>query len=618
MFKLTKNKIIFLVAALFLGALGGFAAIQNKYHVKKFVKENQFLYDQAIRVARIKNAVFGKTRGQGVALREIVLDRTDWQLEFDASRSLGKYDRFWGNIGFESFKTGVIGGKSRQLFEFIRETNQRTGGVTFGTQAFRYFRAHNLFSNGEPPWGEGLDIYRITPEGKTEYHWELLDQVFDELLAFQFKPIVEFGFMPDALASIPDRRQQWGKGNISPPKDYVEWERLVFETVRHLVQRYGEEELASWYFEVWNEPDLGWLFWIEDSDPKRKPYGDRKEYHKLYDHTARAAKAAFPEIRVGGPASAGADIDKLLEYIFIESADHQSNGTARIDFVSSHGYNFIGFDHRQNMKKSLVSKLFWKLSSCVDHDHENVRAAMARLPFLLTETGPKLKGKDNKNLGRYSAAWYAKMVAGMFYMGDEVGAPYRPREVVLWAAHQVVRNFDIRNGGIATSVKTEDGTKIVKFPIYNAIEALGYLSDERIELTSGSQFGDALHAIATRDNGNSVEILLYHLDEHGNEREHSGPDKVAVRMTIRNLPFTRFEVRQFAVDETHSNSYAVWLKQGRPRSFKRQQYDELVENQDLAEAVPVQPVQLDDTANFEINFEMQTQSLRLITLQNLQ
>ena len=526
----SKRILTALVILLVLGTAGGFLAYKQKYYVKKAIRGNDFLYEQAMKVARLKQKVTGGRR-EATELREVVVDRPRWDLVVDAAQSLGTYKRFWGNIGLESFKSGVLTGASRQLFGYIEAADKRVGGQTFERNAFRYFRAHNLFSNGVPPWGEGLDIYQVGPDGKTHYDWKLTDQVFDRLLEYKLKPIIEFGFTPDALASIPDRRQQWGKANISPPKDYAKWERLVFETVLHLVQRYGKAEVASWYFEVWNEPDLGWLFWIEDKDKRRKPYGDIKAYHTLYDHTVKAAKAAFPAIRIGGPASAGGDIDKLLEHIFVED-NRSTNGTSRIDFISSHAYNHVGFDYRQNMKMSLLSKIYWKLSSCTNHDHPSVREHVQSLPFLLTETGPKFKQRrEVVNRGRYSAAWYVKMVAGMFYLGDVLGKPFQPKEVVFWASNQVVRNFDIRNGGVATTVKTEKGTRVVKLPIFNAIEALGYLANERIALVAGSEFGDAVHAIATRAGDESVQVVVYHIDENVNERDASNRDSVTVSLS---------------------------------------------------------------------------------------
>ena len=619
MSRMLKSKIfITLAVLLLLGALGVGVAVQQKYHVKKFIKGYPALYDLAMKVAVVKKeisgALFGK-KEDGTKLRQIDVTKAHWNLVFDAGQSLGRYKRFWGDIGFESWKTGLLGGKSRQLFDYIAASNRRVGAGSFDRRAFRYIRAHNLYSNGQPPWGEGCDIYQTDSDGQVFYDWKTTNQIFDSILRMGFKPIIEFGFTPDALASIPDRRQKWGRGNISPPRDYRRWQNLVHQTVRHFVHRYGEDEVRSWYFEVWNEPDLGWLFWIESADTRRKPYGDLKEYHKLYDLTVKAAKAAFPGIRIGGPASAGGDIDRLLEHVFVDS-DQRTNGhLSRIDFVSSHAYNKVGFDHRVGRKQALLSKIFWKLDSSVNHDHPVIREKIKTLPFLLTETGPKPK-KNVIHKGRYNAAWYAKMVAGMFHLGDTLGWPFRPVEVVYWSAHQVVKYFDMKNGGIATTLKVDGNSIVLKLPVYNTIEALGYLSDDRIQLVSGSEFGETVHAIATKNGDQSVEVLLYHLNEDVDETATNGAvlDSVSVNVTIHNLPFEQFELREYIIDETHSNTYALWRKLGQPKKITRGELSMFKRSQGLALAAVTSEVALPGRNDLNLKFRMQTNSVRLFVL----
>ncbi|MFQ5649573.1 MAG: hypothetical protein ACE5IY_06490 [bacterium] len=625
MSRLLKSKLFLSLLLLFaVGAFGAALALRNKYQVKKFVRENKFLYEQAVRAGQVKNwlaqkfGVSGKQRN--ASHRKIDVYKQTWNLSVDASHSLGKYERFWGDIGFESWKAALLSSKSRELFEHIKAANARVGDGSFEHNAFRYIRAHNIFSNGQPPWGEGLEIYRTDTKGRASYDWTLTNKVFDKILSYGLKPIVEFGFMPDALASIPDRRQKWGRANISPPKNYTAWQNLVHATVKHLVARYGEREVASWYFEVWNEPDLGYLFWVEDPDPRRRPYGDMKEYHKLYDHTVAAARSAFPGIRIGGPASAGGAIAGLLEHLFLEN-----NGGAPgqkgspIDFVSTHGYNLIGHDYRQHQKVSLLGKIYWKLNSAVAHDHATIRSRIKTLPFLLTETGPKLRRKNEiVNKARYIAAWYVKMVDSMFYLADTLGAPFNPQEVVYWAGHQVLKDFVMTKAGIATSLKMNGHHKVFKLPIFNAIEALGHLSDERVRLVGGSQFGDVLHAIATRDSDRSVEILLYHLNEEINEVSNgTNPDSISVRLSIRNLPFHKFELREYAIDATHSNTYSVWLQLGSPKHLSRAQNKLLRQNQDLALCRPISRVSADDRNRFKLDLKMQAQSVKLLTLRRL-
>jgi xylan 1,4-beta-xylosidase len=135
------------------------------------------------------------------------------------------------------------------------------------------------------------------------------------------RPLVEISFMPYKLASRPAIHPFWYKQNVAPPKDYAKWDALIHAFAQHLVDRYGIDEVAQWYFEVWNEPNID--FWA--GDPKQATY------FELYDHTAQALKGVSTRLRVGGPATAAAHwIPAFLEHV---NSQH-----IPIDFVSTHGY----------------------------------------------------------------------------------------------------------------------------------------------------------------------------------------------------------------------------------------------------------------------------------------
>ena len=118
------------------------------------------------------------------------------------------------------------------------------------------------------------------------------DRIIDTYLDAGAKPFVEIGFMPKALSTNPEPyRPDWSPGSnfnqyylgwAYPPKDYSKWGELVYQWVRHEVEKYGRSEVESWYWEVWNEPDIA--YW----------HGTPEEYDKLYDYTAEAVKRALP------------------------------------------------------------------------------------------------------------------------------------------------------------------------------------------------------------------------------------------------------------------------------------------------------------------------------------
>ena len=189
---------------------------------------------------------------------------------------------------------------------------------------FRYIRFHGLFC-------DDMGVY-FEEKGRPVYNWQYVDELFDFLQTIGMKPFVELGFMPSALASGP-QTIFWWRGNVTPPKDYAKWQAFVAAFVRHCTERYGANEVRSWYFEVWNEPNLDG-FWM--GNPKKKSYDvwapvARAEYFKLYASSVRGVKSVDATYRVGGPATAGEGwIDEMLAFC----AEHQ----VPLDFISTHSY----------------------------------------------------------------------------------------------------------------------------------------------------------------------------------------------------------------------------------------------------------------------------------------
>jgi xylan 1,4-beta-xylosidase len=160
---------------------------------------------------------------------------------------------------------------------------------------FRYLRFHGLFH-------DDMCVYR-EQDGKPIYNWQYIDELFDRMLEIGIRPFVELSFFPKDIAAPNSRTQFWWKGNITPPENFDKWAGLVDRFVRHCLQRYGEEEVRQWYFEVWNEPNLYRAFWD----------GTRSQYFEMYRVTALAIKAIDPALRVGGPATSNFVPDDRFE-----------------------------------------------------------------------------------------------------------------------------------------------------------------------------------------------------------------------------------------------------------------------------------------------------------------
>ena len=184
---------------------------------------------------------------------------------------------------------------------------------------FSYIRGHGLFC-------DDMAVYHVyTEDGveKEEYNFRYIDMVFDDYLSLGIKPFVELGFMPKAMASGDQTIFYW-EGNVTPPADYDKWVRLVTASVNHWISRYGIDEVAAWFFEVWNEPNLSG-FWKN---------ADMEEYFKLYDLTSRAIKRIDPRLRVGGPSICGVDDERWMR-CFLE---YCSKNKVPLDFVTRHAY----------------------------------------------------------------------------------------------------------------------------------------------------------------------------------------------------------------------------------------------------------------------------------------
>lgn len=151
---------------------------------------------------------------------------------------------------------------------------------------FQYIRMHGLFH-------EDMMVYH-EENGRPIVNWQYVDLVYDHWLSIGIRPFVELGFMPYDLAS-GEETVFWWKGNITPPKDWARWEWFIEQYIRHVIERYGLDEVRRWYFEVWNEPSLT-FFWKD---------ADFDAYMELYARTAYTLKRVDPQLRVGGPASHG-------------------------------------------------------------------------------------------------------------------------------------------------------------------------------------------------------------------------------------------------------------------------------------------------------------------------
>lgn len=191
---------------------------------------------------------------------------------------------------------------------------------------FKYIRFHGLLH-------DDMGVYRLDKQGQPTYNFQYIDELYDYLLSVHIRPFVELSFMPSDMAS-DTKTIFWWKANTSKPKSYQQWDELIRRLVTHLQERYGRDEVAKWYFEVWNEPDLHGFF-----------AGTQADYFELYAHTAKTIKSVSPAYRVGGPATSATKwIAEFLKYCTDEKLP--------LDFVSTHDYGTTSVLDEMGTKKN--------------------------------------------------------------------------------------------------------------------------------------------------------------------------------------------------------------------------------------------------------------------------
>lgn len=324
------------------------------------------------------------------------------RIDIDVARAGAPLDRFYDfSVGSDYAGTLIRPDSLAQLKTAVDELG------------FRYIRFHSIFH-------DALGTVRVV-DGKTVYDWRKIDQLYDALLGMGIKPFVELGFTSEAMATSPQTIFYW-KGNTSHPEPRA-WSALVDAFVRHLRSRYGAAEVRSWYFEVWNEPNLSG-FWEG---------ADQKAYLELYEASARAIKAIDPALRVGGPASAGAAwVPELLDYA---AARH-----IPVDFIATHTYGVDGgFLDEMGHDDNRLSRNPDAVVGDVRRVRQQIAASKSPgLPLFFTEWSASYNPRDPVHDSYVSAAYILTklratrgLAQGMSYwtysdLFEEAGPPPTP------------------------------------------------------------------------------------------------------------------------------------------------------------------------------------------------
>jgi xylan 1,4-beta-xylosidase len=437
-----------------------------------------------------------------------------------------------------------------------------------------YIRTHFLLATGDgtPSLKFGSsNAYTEDAAGHPVYDWTITDRIFDTYLQAGAKPFVEIGFMPKALSTRPEpysavwtpgaRNEGYSAGWSYPPKDYTKWGELVYQWVRHCADKYGPAEVESWYWEVWNEPDIS--YW----------HGTPEEYDKLYDSAAAGVKRALPRAKVGGPATTGPASQRAADFLR-QFLDHCARTGAPLDFITYHAKG------RPSVVEGHVRMGIVKNTQDVAKGFEIVRAfpKFRDLPIVLSESDPEGCAACSARVYPQNAyrngPLYPAYTAAILKNILDLAARDRTNiaGMLTWA-------FEFENQPYFDGFRTLASNGIDK-PVLNLFRMAGLMRGERVRVESSSGVGiDSMLSRGVPDKADVDALAVRSAREISvlawNYHDDDVPSPAAqVNLAVTGVPdaIRRVLARHYRIDQSHSNAYTAWKQMGSPENPSPEQY----------------------------------------------
>jgi len=407
---------------------------------------------------------------------------------------------------------------------------------------FNYIRFHGLLH-------DDMAVYSFDKQGKLLYNYQYIDKLFDYLLSIRIRPFVEFSFMPAALAS-GTKTIFWWKGNVTKPKSYPGWDSLITNVVTHWTERYGQEEVARWYFEVWNEPDLRGFF-----------DGTQADYFELYAHTAKAVKSVSSKYRVGGPATSATKwIPEFLH--------HCDSIKAPVDFVSTHDYGTTSVLDTNGTKKQQLKSNYDTIANNVKKVRDIIDASAfknAELHFTEWNTSPSSRDPMHDS---YQNATY--ILNTLKKTGRSANS------MSYWTFTDIFEEAGpgptIFHGGFG--LLNQQG---IRKPSYYAYKFLSELGEKELVNTDPSSY-----VCASADGG--MQVLLWDCRSNQTGKAFNqvyfiepkpSADLSPVSLELTGVKNGRYTLQIYTVGYKTNDPFTRYLEMGRPAVATRQQETEL-------------------------------------------
>lgn len=520
-----------------------------------------------------------------IALLALILSvsvRGAERFEVDVQQVVGPNHRFWQAAGHDLLWWSA----TRPAGEYLLDRISRY-------QSIRYLRTHATFSNKK----NGGEVVRWSTDKKS-YHYDFskINSVIELYLKHGIKPIIEFDFFPDDFAKpLGNNVNAEGfKGNNGEPKDWGEWEKLLNAFMENLIQKFGKDEMAGWYFEVWNEPD-GW------------PLEHLNVFYRLYDTFAFVVKSHDERFRVGGPATFTLPaLDRFMQHITLRKNQKTGQKGSVCDFISHHIYGLSGAwlatapeitpqVSRFSIEILTIQRMM-KQYKLLDKD------------FLLDEWGvcsnfdrevkdfPQLKYRNNE----FSPLFMTKLIDCLYAIEDNYR--FKTSLMLYWgfSGEDEKGKMFIGNRELTTGGNTPK-------PILTGFELLAKLKENRLKVM-GNRPGNRIGIIPTADKS-GISLALYNFNESDDDFGKSD----TIRVVLKNLkPSTSYSLSGYLLDQKTNNSYCNWLNAGSvikpellPANWQEQFQNHKVENS---------KIQTDKSGTIELNNILFRHSMKLVVI----
>ena len=535
-------------------------------------------------------------------------------IRVDAAKPVGPMKPVWAWFGYDEPNYTYMKDGQKLLTEL-----QKLSPVPV------FVRTHNLLTTGDGTpglkWGS-TNAYTEDAAGAPKYDWTIVDRIFDTYVKRGMKPLVQIGFMPEAMSVKPQPyRHDWQPGAnynriytgwAHPPKDYAKWGELVYQWVRHSVQKYGRAEVESWWWEVWNEPDIG--YW----------QGTPEEYFKLYDYAADGLKRALPTARIGGPHVTGPNGARTQKFLrdFIE---HCLRGTNAATGKVGTPLDYVGFHAKgapRVMKEADNTWVRMGVSNqlrAIDNGFSIVASypELKNTPIVIGESDPegcaacpvKTDPHNAYRNGTMYSSYTAEQIARTYQLADLhkvnlMGA-------VTWA-------FEFEDQPYFYGFRDLSTNGLAK-PVLNVFRMLGQMGGDRIAVeSSGALPLETVRDTGVRDRADvaalasrqerSIAVLVWNYYDD----DRPAPDS-AVDLTIAGVPRARVQLAHFRVDRERSNSYEAWQRMGSPQPPSPDQYAALEKASVLQALEPSREVSVSN-GTVSVTFQLPRQGVSLVKL----